>query len=521
MTGLPSSLELDPRPHGVLDVVIDTMIDGLVVIDTAGHIRMFNKACERIFGYAGEEVLGRSLRMLMPRRVRDEDDAFLRRYHEAGERCEDGAPRELLGERKDGEQVPVSIAVGRAQLGDETIFVGVVRDLRAQKAIEANLRQAQRLEAIGQLTGGIAHDFNNIMMVIMAMAESLADTAGDHPERESLTQIMDSAQRAAELTGRLLSFARRQPLKPQVTDINELVASIGKMLGRTLGEHIAIDLRRGAELRPAAIDRAQFEAALINLCVNARDAMPDGGGLGIETHNATIDPSFASRHAGVTPGDYVMVVVTDTGTGIPADQLERVFEPFFTTKEVGKGTGLGLSMVYGFARQSDGHIEIDSEVGRGTTVRLYLPSCRSPGEARPDPSAGPPTGTERVLVVEDDEGVRQVTASLLRGLGYRVGEASGGDGALTRMREDPPYHLLLTDVMMAGPFNGRTLAEAARLRQPGLRVLFMSGYAQGVMVRDGKLDAGVHLLNKPFRRLDLACAVRGVLDDGSAPLSGP
>jgi PAS domain S-box-containing protein len=505
-------LEGHTRFDHFLDVVIDTMIDGLIVVDKTGRIRTYNRACERIFGYTPSEVLGHNLKMLLPRQVRYEDEDLLGRFRRGAVDKLEAAPHEFVGQRKNGETVPISVAVGEARLGEETIFVGIIRDLSAQKASEANLRQAQRLDAIGQLTGGIAHDFNNILMVIMGMAEELADGLCDRPEHAPLLQIIEASQRAADLTARLLAFARKQPLKPKVSAVDQLVGSIAKMLARTLGEHISIDLEASADTWPAAIDRAQFEAALINLCINARDAMPDGGRLKIETRNVTLDQSYAGRHADVAIGDYVMIAVTDTGTGIPKDQLDRVFEPFFTTKEVGRGTGLGLSMVYGFAKQSEGHIEIASEVGRGTTVRLYLPGTREPAAATDSPTDGPPKGTERILVVEDDPSVRFMTASVLRRLGYHVGEAAGGDSALTRMREDPQYQLLLTDVLMPGPFNGKTLAQAARLRQPGLRVMFMSGYAQSVMVRDGKLDPDVHLLNKPFRKLDLARAVRTILD---------
>ncbi|MBX3501396.1 MAG: PAS domain S-box protein [Alphaproteobacteria bacterium] len=506
----------EPTPlRRIAEAVQETMIDALVVTDAAGTIRVCNSACERMFGYARGELIGHNVKRLMPSPTREAHDGHLRRYGETGRRSLVGSPRELVGQRKDGTPLPVTVAIGEAMLDGERIFVGVIHDLSERKAAEAGLNRARRLESIGQLTGGVAHDFNNILMVIIATAEALADELAHEPARlEPIERILGSAERAADLTRQLLAFARRQPLSPAPTRLNDIVAETGRMIGRTLGEHIEIEARLDEDLWVAHVDRAQLESALLNLCINARDAMPEGGTLSIVTRNAVLDEEYARGHPGVTPGEYVMLAVSDTGIGIPASALDRVFEPFFTTKETGKGTGLGLSMVYGFVRQSGGHVAIYSEEGHGTTIRLYLPRIVTPTDQPAPPAVEAPAGGgERILVVEDDAQVRSIVAGHLRGLGYEVEEAADGQQALALLAHGAPCDLLLSDVVMPGGMGGKALAEKARQRQPGLRVLFVSGYAHDAMVRNGRLDRDVRLLSKPFRRVDLARAVRAALDE--------
>jgi nitrogen-specific signal transduction histidine kinase len=381
--------------------------------------------------------------------------------------------------------------------------------------LNSRLMQSQRMEAIGQLTGGVAHDFNNLLTVVLGNADLLAEMSADDPARRQLAEMIGAAaQRGAALTQQLLAFSRKQPLDPSVVDVNLRVVALDPMLRRTLGEHIEIELVRAAGLWPAVVDPAQLENALLNLCLNARDAMPSGGKLTLETANAALDQRYADLHPDVAPGQYVMLAVSDTGSGIPAEHLARVFEPFFTTKEKGRGTGLGLAMVYGFAKQSAGHVSIYSEPGHGTTVKLYLP--RAVG-ARPQ--AGEPVvvepavrgGAETVLVVEDDEPVRQLACHELRALGYHVLDASCGADALRIVESDEPVDLLFTDVVMPGGMSGRQLADAARQLRPGLRVLYTSGYTENAIVHHGRLDPGVMLLAKPYRRADLARAVRSAI----------
>ena len=510
------------RLRQFVDVVRDTMIDGLIVIDMAGSIRVFNRAAEQIFGYSADEVIGQNLKMLMTNPTRDAHDGYLQRYRATGKRSVIGVAREVTARRKDGTTLPITIAVGEAKFEDETIFVGIIHDLTAQKAIEGELRQSQRLDAIGKLTGGIAHDFNNILMVIMAAVESMIEEDTVSPRmQKQLERIGTATQRAADLTRQLLAFARKQPLQPRPSNLNDVVVSTGELLGRTLGEHIEIDSILADDLWSTNIDRAQLESALVNLAINARDAMPEGGRLMIETRNAVLDEDYARLNPEVVPGEYAMLAVSDSGQGIPPDVLEHVFEPFFTTKEAGKGTGLGLSMVYGFIKQSNGHIKIYSEVDHGTTLRIYLPRNHVPAtKVETATREIAPRGSERILVVEDDDDVRESVVSQLLSLGYVVEEARNGTEGLDRVTQNGPYDLLLTDVVMPGRLNGRGLADAARQHRAGLRVLFMSGYTENAIIHHGRLDPGARLLSKPFRKIDLARAVRSALDsteeDGAA-----
>ncbi len=384
---------------------------------------------------------------------------------------------------------------------------------RRREVEEERLRQSQKMEAVGHLTGGVAHDFNNILMVILANVDALLDEDDVIADpRPHLQRISGAANRAAQLTRQLLAFARKQTLVLKRTDLNELVMNTRTMLRRTLGEHIEIDAMLASDLWPTHTDRAQVEAALVNLCLNSRDAMPTGGRLLIETGNVTLDASRVADTPETAAGDYVMLSVTDTGTGMPPEVLARVFEPFFTTKEVGKGTGLGLSMVYGFVKQSKGHIEIDSAVGRGTVIRLHLPrSTRDETVRAPRPEVRMARGTERVLVVEDEEDVRVIVVEQLTSLGYTVAQAGNGPEGLRALR-GAAFDLLLTDVVMPGAMDGKALATLAATLHPGLRVLFMSGYPEDAVSSTAIHDLGVNLLSKPFRKADLASAVRRALD---------
>jgi PAS domain S-box-containing protein len=409
----------------------------------------------------------------------------------------------------------------RDAAGAVTGAVLVYHDVTETREIEHQLRQAQKLEAIGQLTGGVAHDFNNILTVITGTIDILARAVGHDPVMASIARMIDeAADRGAELTRRLVAFARKQPLQPRATDINALVVDSTKLLRPTLGEHVQIEAALDPAVWPALVDPSQLVAALINLALNARDAMPSGGKLTLSTGNLLLDRTQAEMNVGVRSGNYVMITVADTGTGIPSAIQDKVFEPFFTTKEVGKGTGLGLSMVYGFVKQSGGHIEIDSEEGQGTAIKLFLP--RADELALPDdlsPGVSPEGGDETILVVEDDPLVRVSAIAQLESLGYATLAVENADQALAIIESGTHVDLLFTDMVMPGGANGRELAEAARERRPSLKVLFTSGYSEDTIVHDGKLDAGVLLLAKPYRKADLARMVRIALGqrDASAP----
>ena len=382
---------------------------------------------------------------------------------------------------------------------------------------EETLRQSQKMEAIGQLTGGVAHDFNNLLQIITGNLDTLQrnlppDSARLH---RAATTAMTGARRAASLTQRLLAFARRQPLDPKPLDVNVLVRGLSDLVYRTLGETIEVETVLGAGIWQVEVDESELEASVLNLAVNARDAMEEGGRLTIETSNAHIDAGYVAAHAEVTAGQYVVISVSDTGEGMDEETIAQAFEPFFTTKPIGKGTGLGLSQVYGFVKQSGGHVKIYSELGQGTSVKIYLPRFSGPSAPHVDESGPVPEGTasETILVVEDDDDVRTYSVESLRELGYRVLEAHDGPSALSLLERQPRVDLLFTDVVLPSGLTGAQVAADARKIRPDLKVLFTTGYARNAIIHQGRLDRGVQLLTKPFTFAELAEKVRDVLDD--------
>ncbi len=403
--------------------------------------------------------------------------------------------------------------------GEVQKIMGITQDITERKQAEEQLRQAQKMEAVGQLTGGVAHDFNNLLSVVLGNVGLLEEGLARDPGQElPLEAIRRAVLRGAALTQRLLAYSRQQPLQPKVIDLSTLVDGMMDMLRRTLGETIKIETVAAADLQKTFADPGQVENALLNLAINARDAMPDGGTLRIEVANAELDALPSGEWADAVPGNYVVLSVSDTGIGMSPDVAEHCFEPFFTTKDVGKGSGLGLSMIYGFVRQSGGHIAVDSQEGLGTTLRIYLPQA-SPGDARaePDPAVEEPRARgEVVLVVEDDPDVRELSVNLLGHLGYQVLEAEDGRSALAALREAPRVDLLLTDAVLPGGMSGpQFLEEATRLRG-NLKALLMSGYPLKVVEQQGEIHSGIELLQKPFHRLDLAQKIRSVLDSPSS-----
>ncbi|HEY5759132.1 MAG TPA: ATP-binding protein [Steroidobacter sp.] len=393
-----------------------------------------------------------------------------------------------------------------------------LRDEAASRAAaEALVRQMQKMEVVGQLTGGIAHDFNNMLAIIVGSLDMAKKYAQRDPMKaaRSIDHAMEGATRAAELTARLLAFSRQQPLDPRSVDTNKLVSGMSEMLARTLGGNVRMETVLAGGLWRMFADPPQLESAILNLCVNGRDAMPDGGKITLETMNAHLDDAYAATHAEVRPGQYVTIAVSDTGTGMTAEVLSRAFDPFFTTKKPGHGTGLGLSQVYGFAKQSGGHVKIYSEVGQGTTVKLYLP--RYAGEDEPAqqtlPTDRPLEGTaaEVILVVEDEDRVRQMSVQLLRDLGYTVVHASDAKKALALLETELSFNLLFTDVVMPD-MNGKQLADRVRELRPGAKVLYTTGYTRNAVIHNGMLDRDVSFLPKPFTIQQLATKVRQVLD---------
>ena len=421
---------------------------------------------------------------------------------------------------KQGDVVTLAWSGVWSEPAQQYFFTG--RDITEQRATEekfraaeSQLRQVQKMESIGQLTGGVAHDFNNLLTVITGTIDILGTAVADKPELVAITKLIsEAADRGAELTGQLLAFARKQPLQPRQTDVNALMAGAEKLLRRALGEQIEITMIIDANAWSAMIDPTQLSTALLNLAVNARDAMPNGGKLTLETSNVLIDQNYADNNNDIEPGSYVLIAVSDTGHGIPELIRQRVFEPFFTTKGIGKGTGLGLSMVYGFVKQSGGNIRIYSEEGHGTTFRIYLPRADETsdriGEKSHELSAD--GGTETILIVEDDPLVRESAITQIRSLGYNTLYASHAAEALAIANRGEAFDLLFTDVIMPGQMNGRQLAEAvAKLRSP-LKVLFTSGYTENAIIHHGRLEPGVLLLAKPYRKQDLARMLRQALE---------
>ena len=490
--------------------LLDAARDAIIVHDLDQHILYWSSGAARLFGWASDQALQQRRWPLLQM----DEGLAAEAQAEAGRRGEWAGVLPCLCQ--DGRKVAVDarLSVLRDAVGQPEAILAIMTDVTRRLALEAQLNQSQRLEALGQLTGGVAHDFNNLLTVIQGNAELLAEQLDAQPVLRSLAQMaVTAAERGAQLTQRLLAFARKQPLQPQSVDAYQLLSGMDTLLRRTLPADIELELVRGAGLWPMLADPVQLESSVLNLVLNARDAMPEGGKITLETTNSWIDQDYAERHPDVLPGQYVMISVSDTGTGMDAQALAHAFEPFYTTKAVGKGTGLGLSMVYGFAKQSQGHVKLYSEPGQGTTVRLYLPRADSRSEtvARA-PSAGTDLrGDATVLVVEDDDPVRRFATEVLRNLGYQVLSAENGAAALAILKERADIALLFTDVVMPGGMNGRQLADAALLLRPGLKVLFTSGYTENAIVHHGRLDRGVQLLAKPYRAVDLARKLKMLL----------
>ncbi len=494
--------------------VVETAVDGVVLIDAQGRILVFNPACEKLFGYIAEEVLGENVNVLMPQPYHGEHDRYLDNYRTTGQRRIIGIGREVVGKRKDGSTFPMDLSVGETQKDGAAVFVGVIHDLSERKRTEDQLMQAQKMESVGQLSGGIAHDFNNLLTVIIGNAEALSERLKARPDLAQMADsILSAGLRGADLTNHLLAFSRRQVLTPAKIDCARLISGMEQMIRRTLREDVVIHARIAPDLHAAFADATQLQTAVLNLVINARDAMPKGGNLTISVENITVDDGY---HMDVVPGAYVMIMISDEGHGMTAEVRERAFEPFFTTKEVGSGSGLGLSMVYGFVKQSGGHLTLYSEPGLGTSVRIYLPAIA--GE-RPDAVAAIkgaeaqlPRGSETILVTEDDPFVLSHARNCLESLGYRVVAATNGREAMALIESDDSIDVLFTDIVMPGGISGFDLAEKAVRKRPHLKLLMTSGYAVETLQSRGRLPPGSAMLNKPYRKADLARYLRQVID---------
>ena len=470
ITGLKRAQDEIAAREAHLRSILETVPEAMIVIDENGAVTSFSAAAAQLFGYSSEEVVGQNVNMLMPEPYRAEHDGYIERYLNTGEARIIGYGRVVKGLTKDGAIFPMELAVGEAQSNGQRIFTGFIRDLTSRQKTEEELRQSQKMEAIGQLTGGLAHDFNNLLTVITGNLEMLEMRLKDSDQRELLKEAQDAALDGAKLTSQLLAFGRRQPLNPTPTDLAPLILTFSELLRRTLGESVELNIRVTGSGHLCVVDAPQLQNALLNLAINARDAMPRGGTLTINISQTRLDADYAQMYPEIRTGRYVLIAVTDTGSGMPEDVRQRAFEPFFTTKPTGAGTGLGLSMVYGFVKQSGGNIQIYSELERGTSVRIFLPLADA-GHTSDEPAPGAemeamPSGSETILVVEDDARVRRVTVARLRSLGYQVVEADGGAAALALLAAHAETAMIFTDVVMPGGMNGHELAQAALAAKP-------------------------------------------------------
>jgi PAS domain S-box-containing protein len=535
------------RQNARYDAVVARATDVILTVDESGLIQLANPAAVSQFGYALAELTGRPAADLF-----ETADAWLSTWKSAREDALGNQAVELVALRKDGTTSYLEASASRWTSGTRIFVTVILRDINERRATDAALRasveqartaanalselnqtleervqartaqlmkaeealrQSQKMEAIGNLTGGIAHDFNNLLHVIGGNLHLLKrDVAGNAMAQSRLQKALDGVARSAKLSAQLLAFARQQPLDPKVIQVRAFLGNVEDMLRKAAGDGVTLEMGFEADLWNTLVDPGNVENALLNLVINARDAMDGRGHLIIQAGNAVLDDEYAQLHPEVTPGQYVQLAVVDTGTGMSPEVMQQAFDPFFTTKPEGRGTGLGLSMVYGFVKQSGGHIKIESEVGRGTTIRIYLPRSLQAEDHRIQIDAVPATGgSEMVLVAEDNESVRDTVVAMLNDLGYRVLKAKDAESALTIIESGMPIDLLFTDVVMPGPMASTELARKARERMPHLAVLFTSGYADNFLTGSGRLEFDVELLSKPYSRDDLARKVRHVI----------
>ena len=500
-----------------LKAILDAALDAVITMDGDGVVRSWSPQAERVFSWPASEAIGRKLSTtIIPPRYREAHERGLAHFLATGVGPVLNQRTEITGLRRDGNEIPVELTITPVRVEGSWLFSAFVRDISEQRLLENQLRQAQKMEAVGRLAGGIAHDFNNLLTAILGSTDLALETlTPSAPERADMEEVRKAGLRAGELTRQLLAFSRQQVLAPQVLDLNALVAELEKLLRRLIGEDVELRTALAPDLGAVKADPGQLEQVIANLAVNARDAMPTGGRLTIETSNVVLGDSYAEQHFPVQPGSYVLLAVSDTGTGMDAETKSRIFEPFFTTKEKGKGTGLGLAMVYGVVKQSGGYIWVYSEPGQGTAFKIYLPRVReAPEPARPRPAAtAPQRGSETVLLVEDDEMVRQLTRRTLASRGYTVLAAAEGHDALRLVEgHQGRVDLLITDVVMPG-MSGREVAQRVTAVRPAIKVLYLSGYTDDAIVRHGVLDPGVAFLQKPFTPDTFTRKVREVLDE--------
>jgi PAS domain S-box-containing protein len=502
---------LEKSEH-MVSALLESASQSIVSVDQTGRIVLANARTEEMFGYTRAEMLGSPIEMLLPESVRGKHTTDRAAYFANPHVRPMGTGLELAGRRKDGSEFPVEVSLSYLRGEDGLFGIAFVSDISQRKRLEEQLMHAQKMEAVGRLAGGVAHDFNNMLTVISGYNQMILDQLSAlDPLRGYAEEILKAADRAAALTNQLLAFSRRQIVQPRVFDVNMALLHTEKMLRRLIGEDVELSLHLSPTAGNIKADPGHLEQAIFNLATNARDAMPKGGRITIETAGVMLDDTYAKTHMGVKPGEYVMIAVSDNGHGMDVETRRQIFEPFFTTKERGKGTGLGLATVYGIVKQAGGDIWVYSELGKGTAFKLYFPRVTEAATDLRDGSVAAPQGAETILVVEDEQGVRELTTKILERLGYRVLAAASGAEALEIAKSHSgQIALAVTDVVMPN-MSGAQLAAELRNTQPKIKVVFISGYTENAISQHGVLEEGVAFLAKPFSRESLARKLREVL----------
>lgn len=490
----------------VLHAILEAAVDAIVVSDQLGKILRANPAAAELFQYDLAEMIGQSVNMLMPRAMADMHDRFMSHHIETGEKHIIGIGREVEGQRKDRSVFPLHLSVGHSEVGGQPIFIAILHDLTLRKATEDALARSKRLDAIGQMTGGIAHDFNNLLTVIVGNLELLEMRGADARQLPLIKDALESAELGSDLTSRLMIFASKSHLKPEKTDLRQVCLEALALVRRTMGPTFDIKTDFPDNLDSVMVDLVHLKSALMNLVLNARDAMAEGGKLLLSLQNVTIDDTYMAQETDIEAGDYVRLSVSDNGGGMSPEAQRRAFEPFFTTKPKSDGSGLGLAMVYGFVRQSGGHVTLYSELGLGTSFGLYFPAlAREAGHGAAEiPSTLPRGNRQSILIVEDNPKVRKLSIERIRDLGYSIIAANSGDQAYQILKDGAKVDLVFSDVVMPGTLNGYDLAAKIALEFPKLKVLLTSGYASDV-IKTGLAHEKRHkILHKPYRQSELA-----------------
>jgi PAS domain S-box-containing protein len=505
----------DVDDRELLVALLDAAVDAIIVSDKQGVMIRANQAAAELFRYPLDQFAGRNVRVLMPTGMAERHDGFMHHHLDTGEKRIIGIGRDVEGLRGDGSVFPLHLSVGRADIEGEVAFVAILHDQTRRKAAEEAAARAERLDAIGRMTGGIAHDFNNLLTVIIGNLELLEMAETSAKSKALIADALNAAELGADLTARLMAFSRQSPARLQSIDLNATVTQSMAMLSRTIGAHCTLEVALADAIWPANTDASQLQTAILNLVINAQDAMPSGGRILLESANVVIDERYFEQTVDATPGNYVRLSISDTGQGMTAETCRRALEPFFTTKPLGKGTGLGLSAVYGFVRQAGGHMTIYSEVGQGTTISLYFPAATNAGPAPAPAQTGmaaiPVLGNGQVvLIVEDDPAVRRLSKTRISSLGFACITAPTADAAWDIVTSRDDITLVFADLVVPGTLSGYDLAKRLSAERPDIRILLTSGFSEGLL-RGGRLGPEYRILRKPYRQADLATALQAVL----------